>query len=52
MMARSIRFDDELYHTYVDAARERNVSFNWLIHKVLEENIERIRDAELFRVTV
>ena len=50
MFTRSLRFDDELYDTYTKAAEERGVSFNWLIHKVLEESMIKLKDPDQFTV--
>ncbi|HEX5016007.1 MAG TPA: hypothetical protein VFX15_00300 [Actinomycetes bacterium] len=51
MIARSIRFEDETYYRLVKEARERNVSFQWLVHKMLDEAIDRLDNAEDFKVT-
>jgi predicted HicB family RNase H-like nuclease len=50
MFTRSLRFDDELYKNYVEAAENRNVSFNWLVHKILEEALPRLEDPDEFKV--
>lgn len=44
MVTRSIRFDDALYDKLLAAAEKRHVSFAWLVHKVLEEGVERLTD--------
>ena len=49
MIVRSVRFDDKLYDKLVTAAEERHVSFAWLVHKMLEEGVERLNGD--FRVT-
>ncbi len=49
MITRSIRFDPKLNDKLMDAAEKRHVSINWLIHKLLEEGVERL--AEEIRVT-
>lgn len=49
MVARTLRFDDKLYYKLTAAAEKRHVSFAWLVHKLLEEGLERL--SEEFKVT-
>lgn len=51
MLARSIRFEDETYWKLHDESRKRNVSFQWLVHKLVTEGLERLDDPEEFKVT-
>ena len=50
-MVRSIRFDEGTYVRLVDAAERRRVSFQWLVHKMLDEALDRLDDAAEFKVT-
>lgn len=50
MKTLSARFEDEVYSAYVLAAEDRGVSFNWLINRVLEESLIKLKDPDQFTV--
>jgi predicted HicB family RNase H-like nuclease len=43
MITRSLRFDDEVYDQLVKEAESRRVSFNWLVHQLCTEGLDRLQ---------
>ena len=50
MKTRSIQYDDEIYDQLQVAAENRGVSVNWLVNKILEESMIRLKDPDQFTV--
>ena len=50
MKTRSMQFDDDVYEALANAAEMRDVSINWLVNKILEESMIRLKDPDQFTV--
>lgn len=42
----SVRLDPDLHRQLADEAGRRNVSMSWLINRVLQEGIDRLREPD------
>jgi len=51
MVTRSIRFSDELFEELTLAADSRDVSFHWLVIKLIDEGVKRLDHPDNFSLT-
>lgn len=49
--AMSVRFPPEIHDRLAAEAKARGVSVNWLVTKLVEENLDRLIPADKFRLT-
>jgi len=50
-VTRSIRFETETYTRLVAESSKRDVSFQWLVHKLIGEALDRLGEPKEFKVT-